>query len=613
MLYLHMSIPSVRMMDTYTRMIRRNFPLDEHRFVYMDQLAEGDRKLLEYGNSVEITRDPKARLKQIREEMDKADIIIWHGIMFGAKRALIPLLFKKYMRKSVWVMRGIDLYNWRKSGKGIKTQLINRINYLCRKGMPNVVAIFPTDIEVYRKQFGKRAKVFSLPYPMSESAFETMEEYRGTGPRANGKLYVQVAHNAYAFNNHLEILEQIKGFKDEDIRVIIPLSYGNDWYNKVNGYVESVRSRSVGYFGSKAVILKHLMPPDEYSDLLCNVDVSIYNSARQNGLGNILRSLYIGNKVYLSRQNPLYHFFREQGIDVYETERISEQSYEEFSHPSDSAGAVDWIRRTYYPDASAVYWRSMFEYFRDGRKQETPAEEIDKQLTAVLERDFSGEVAQRRTKLNYFNLSHYAEQPKGTKLAAIRRVLILGADSIGTHIYHAMRAENKSGTKWSIDGFADYHLKMLEDPSIVCDIIGTPETAAIRPEACCFNTFPDAADRRRAAATIQERGGMLSTYLDKTSYISPSAAAESGCILLDNSTVMDKASIGCCSILKSAFVDFGAQIGAYCTLERNCWIGEGAMIGDEVMIGSHAKIAPGVRIADGTVIPAFSTVTEDIL
>ncbi len=613
MLYLHMSIPSVRMMDTYTRMIRRNFPLDEHRFVYMDQLSKGDRKLLDYGNSVAITGGTKERLKQIRAEMDKADVIIWHGIMFGAKRALIPLVFKQYMRKSVWVMRGIDLYNWRKEGKGLKTWLTNKINYLCRKGMPNVVTIFPTDREVYVNQFGDKAKIFSLPYPFAESAFEMMEEYRGTGPRPNGKMYVQVAHNAYAFNKHLDILDRIKKFKDENLRVIIPLSYGNDWYNQVGNYVKDVTSRAISYFGTKATILKRLMPPDEYSDLLCNVDISIYGSARQNGLGNILRSLYIGNKVYLSNENPLYQFFMEQGIDVCETESIPDQSYQQFCAPANPEKAIDWIRRTYYPDASAVYWKSMFEYFRDGKMEETSAEEIDSEINAILERDFSQEPIQHRVKSNYFNLTRYVEHPKGTNLKEMKNAVILGVDVMGMRLFSTLTQSNKSGTKWSIDGFADYRVKTLGNYALACDILGTPDKIEIKPGTLYFNTLYNSKLRRRAAERVISGGGTLQGYFDKNSTISANVAFGKGCMVLDECTVLERATVGRCSFLKSCFIDYGAQIGDYCTLERGCWIGEGALIEDDVIIGPQTKIAPGVRIAKGKQIPAFSVINEDVL
>ena len=192
MRFLHVSLSSVRMMDTYTRMIRSNFPEEEHRFLYCDEVGGEDRRLLEYGNSKEVMGSLRQRFRTICEEFDAADYIIWHGLMSGAKRVLIPLLFRKYMRKSVWVIRGIDLYNWRKQERGPKSWAINFVNYHGRKNMPYVCVIFEPDEEVYHQQFGQRAKVFYTPYPLSENAFASMESLRGRAPRANGKVYIQV-------------------------------------------------------------------------------------------------------------------------------------------------------------------------------------------------------------------------------------------------------------------------------------------------------------------------------------------------------------------------------------------------------------------------------------
>lgn len=405
-----MSLSSVRMMDTYTRMIRKNFPMEEHRFLYWDPMNDSDRGLLEYGNSAEITGKGFARVKQLCEEMDRADVIIWHGLMFGAKRAFLLLLLNRYFAKSVWIMRGIDLYNWKILDKGFKSWFVNQINYQLRKRMPYVASIFPTDEPVYVEQFGTKSKLFSLTYPMSESAFDFMEKYWGCKPRPNGKVYIQVAHNAYAFNNHMEILEGIKQFKDEDIRVIIPLSYGNNWYNQKNNYGKQVADQAEEYFGSKAVSLTQFMPADKYTELLCNIDISIYGAARQNGLGNILRSLYIGNKVYLSNKNPLYHYFKEQNIDIYEMESIPKQSFEEFCKPSDASNAVAWIRKMHYPDAVMYRWKALFDYFKNGESGAGYEKEMEKQIDAILERDFSVTASERMTKSDYVDLTEYCAE-----------------------------------------------------------------------------------------------------------------------------------------------------------------------------------------------------------
>jgi len=606
------------MMDTFTRMIRKNFPEEEHRFLYFGPMEQNDRPLLDYGNSIEVTGTSFERFQMMRKEMDAADVIIWHGLIFGAKRSLALCLMPQALKKSLWVMRGIDLFNWEKEGHGLKTWLTNQINYTVRKKIPYAATVSLADTEVYRKVFPGNKEPFYMPYPIAESAFELMEQYRGVCPRPNGKVYIQVAHNAYTFNRHLEILDSIKHFQDENVRVIIPLSYGNDWYNQEEGYARTVANCAVNYFGEKAAWLKRLMPPSDYSKLLCNVDISIYGASRQNGLGNILRSLYIGNKVYLSNQNPLFQYFKNCGIDVYETESISDLTFEEFCAPSDPSNAVEWIRRNHYPDACAVYWGAIFESFKNGYSQqegvhlELDNDDVQKRITAVLAETFSDKSDKRTEKLNYINLWRYIELPKRTRYDEIKDTMILGAGAVGIHICHTLIQRNKEKVLYAIEGLADYHTVFIEDPSLECDVVGTPDNIELSDEVFYINALEPVHERKKAAERLFAANAQMLLYEDAECSLSPGAKIEDGCVFLGRCEIQSNVLIGKCCMMKSAFVDHGSHIGAYCTLERGCWIGENVKVGDFAVIGAGTKIAPGITIKEGTTIPPFSTVTESI-
>ena len=612
MRFLHVSLSSVRMMDTYTRMIRSNFPEEEHRFLYCDEVGGEDRRLLEYGNSKEVMGSLRQRFRTICEEFDAADYIIWHGLMSGAKRVLIPLLFRKYMRKSVWVIRGIDLYNWRKQERGPKSWAINFVNYHGRKNMPYVCVIFEPDEEVYHQQFGQRAKVFYTPYPLSENAFASMESLRGRAPRANGKVYIQVAHNAYAFNHHLELLDALAQYRDENIRVVLPLSYGNDWYNQKNGYVAEVQKRADGYFGDKAVCLKRLMPAEKYTDALCDIDVSVYGAHRQNALGNIFRSLYVGNKVFLPRDNPVYTCFTASGIELGCTDDIEKMSFEEFVRPLPSDRAVAWIREHHHPEASVVYWRDMFEALRcrkEGKtyvpSDEQRQQEIRRRLEKVFPKTEQGGAARR--KLNYIDFSRYVALPKNTVLADVRSVVIAGAGRLGQSVCCQMLRSNESGMKWDVRGFADEEMACLPEDIDGCDVIGRMEDIRL------VNALETAAQRGRFLERLpEEKRAALYTYCADTAVIERGAAVEAGCTVMGHSYIHAGSTVGRCCLLHSATVEYGAVLGECCVLLHDSWVGEGAVLGRGVTVGAFARIAPGVTVGDGCTVEPFAVVKEDI-
>lgn len=618
MRFLHVSLSSVRMMDTYTRMIRSNFPEEEHRFLYCDEVGGEDRRLLEYGNSKEVMGSLRQRFRTICKEFDAADYIIWHGLMSGAKRVLIPLLFRKYMRKSVWVIRGIDLYNWRKQERGPKSWAINFVNYHGRKNMPYVCVIFEPDEEVYHQQFGQRAKVFYTPYPLSENAFASMESLRGRAPRANGKVYIQVAHNAYAFNHHLELLDALAQYRDENIRVVLPLSYGNDWYNQKNGYVAEVQKRADGYFGDKAVCLKRLMPAEKYTDALCDIDVSVYGAHRQNALGNIFRSLYVGNKVFLPRDNPVYTCFTASGIELGCTDDIEKMSFEEFVRPLPSDRAVAWIREHHHPEASVVYWRDMFEALRCRKEGKTYApsdeqrpQEIRRRLEKVFPKTEQGGAACR--KLNYIDFSRYVALPKNTVLADVRSVVIAGAGRLGQSVCCQMLRSNESGMKWDVRGFADEELACLPEDIDGCDVIGRMEDIRLEEGDGLVNALETAAQRGRFLERLpEEKRAALYTYCADTAVIERGAAVEAGCTVMGHSYIHAGSTVGRCCLLHSATVEYGAVLGECCVLLHDSWVGEGAVLGRGVTVGAFARIAPGVTVGDGCTVEPFAVVKEDI-
>ena len=620
MRFLHVSISSVRMMDTYTRMIRTNFPEEEHRFLYCDKIAGDDRQLLDYGNSVETEGSLHQRLKTIRKEMDEADYIIWHGLMAGAKRMMLPLLFRQYMRKSVWIIRGIDLYNWKKQGRGLKTWLTNRVNYRGRKSMPYVCVIFEPDEAVYHQQFGDSARIFYTPYPISEMAFDSMESYRGRKPRANGKTYIQVAHNAYTFNRHLELLDAIRQYQDENVRVVVPLSYGNDWYNQQGGYITTVQKKAQDYFGDKAVVLHRLMPAEEYSEALCNIDVSVYGARRQNALGNIFRSLYVGNKVFLPKDNPVYSYFTDNGIALGCTDDIEKMSFEEFIRPLSSDRAVAWIREQHHPAAAAVYWRELFEALRRKKTGETYApltrEAREQQIKEALARVFPETETlpgAARRKQNYIDFSRYVGLPKGTVLSAVKSVLIVGAGNLGQSICHQMFRSNAAGMKWDVTGFADYEKECLPADIDGCDIISRPEDICVSGDVGIVNALETIEERRRFLAELSpEQEAALYTFCAETSYIDGAAAVGGGCTATGHSYIHAGSTVGRGCLLKSATVESDAVVGECCTLLRNSWIGDGAVLGSGVTVGAFARIAPGVVVGDNCTIEPFSVITENM-
>ena len=400
--------------------------------------------------------------------------------------------------------------------------------------------------------------------------------------------------------------------------MVLPLSYGNDWYNQKNGYVAEVQKRADDYFGDKAVCLKRLMPAEKYTDALCDIDVSVYGAHRQNALGNIFRSLYVGNKVFLPRDNPVYTCFTANGIELGCTDDIEKMSFEEFVKPLPSDKVVAWIREHHHPEASVVYWKDMFETLRcrkEGKtyvpSDEQRQQEIRRRLAKVFPETEQGGAVRR--KLNYIDFSRYVALPRNTVLADVQSVVIAGAGRLGQSVCCQMFRSNENGMKWDVRGFADEELACLPEDIDGCDVIGRIEDIRLEEGDGLVNALETAAQRGRFLERLPaEKQAALYTYCADTAVIERGAAVAAGCTVIGHSYIHAGSTVGRCCLLRSAAVECGAVLGECCVLLHDSWVGEGAVLGRGVTVGAFARIAPGVTVGDGCTVEPFTVVKEDI-
>lgn len=150
-------------------------------------------------------------------------------------------------------------------------------------------------------------------------------------------------------NNHMDIFQKLSSCEINDLDIICPFNYGTD--------IED--STSVLDFGSK--LFKERFKPmleylnfDEYRRKLQDCSVAVFNSNRQQALGNIILMLWQGASVYLSQVNPIYDYLKKLGICVFSIEndlnskhireRLSKSAAEENRRIIDSHYSEDVLK-----------------------------------------------------------------------------------------------------------------------------------------------------------------------------------------------------------------------------------------------------------------------------
>ena len=414
--FLHIMPPSKRMMFGYIYMLRENFNAGEHRILYRGVIPKSESVLLRFDNTIDygaFGKGKRRKYKAINKEMKKADHIILHGMNIDWKLLLLLFMHPKYLDKCSWVIWGIDLYNYIRPGKGLKTRLMNYIDTYCRKRIGTPIAVLEPDIDVYHKLIDNR-EVKCAAYPISDSNWELMDEYiaRVKGdttdeaePSADDNaadsnrefkidmhfiknhngvdfsykktytdelnsdqesekpLSIIVGNNAHSFNKHIKTFNQLKHLRHKNIMMYIPISYGNDYHSAVQGYTDGIVSyASELYPKEKYEFMTKLIPQREYTQHLMKMDIGIYNAERQNALGNINKMLYMGKKVYLSDKSPLYKFYISKGFEIHNITELDNITFEELKKPIEVDFPNPWIKNTYSREGCAHSWKEVFDW-----------------------------------------------------------------------------------------------------------------------------------------------------------------------------------------------------------------------------------------------------------
>jgi dTDP-N-acetylfucosamine:lipid II N-acetylfucosaminyltransferase len=327
----------------YIRFIQENFGSDNHSIAVIGKP--------EVNTNISFPRNLAAikyfdsyskKLIEIHRYFSKFDKLIFHSLFIGPGIMAVFLVTPSLLKKIVWVEWGYDLYNWRVKGSNIKSGLVNTIHYSFRMRIKHFVAIFPPDMELYKREFKSNAQIFYASYvnglydqiyirdlnsiPLSEKV------------RTGDCINILIGHSCDPNLNHIKVLEDLLQFKNENIKIYIPLSYGN----MENG--DQVEAKAKYLFGDKVTCLRDMMDRDRYMEFLSTIDIAIFNTQRQLGLGNLAPLRYMEKKIFMPEGSAMYHHFRSEGADICDYNAIKTMDFKSFTQPVDMKKAKEFVK-----------------------------------------------------------------------------------------------------------------------------------------------------------------------------------------------------------------------------------------------------------------------------
>jgi sugar O-acyltransferase (sialic acid O-acetyltransferase NeuD family) len=195
----------------------------------------------------------------------------------------------------------------------------------------------------------------------------------------------------------------------------------------------------------------------------------------------------------------------------------------------------------------------------------------------------------------------------------MKSVLIVGAGGFGRELLAWCGQDPACGREWTVRGFLDDNLKVLEGRDMPVGVVGT--VADYQPQAgeelLCAIGLPVV--KRRVVETLKSRGAAFrrfvhpSVVMGRNVRLGEGAVLCPGVILTSDITVGDFVMFNC-----GASAGHDVKVGRYTTVSGHCDLTGFVQVGEEVFFGSGARVIPGKRVGDKAVVGAGSVVIMNV-
>lgn len=304
--------------DIY-EMISNNFKEDEHIFV---------SKFVNHYNYTQIDGCKRIKSKSFKMLINlyKADFIIVHGLI--NKLVVILLFFQPWLLGKVnWIVWGGDIYfngnneinNRDKIIMFMRKKIIEKVKYLS--------TVTEGDYDFLEKHYRLNCKHFNISYPVIASNVDLYKSIQKSVDKRE-TVNILVGNSATKTNQHMEALDLISKYKNENIRIYLPLNYGPKDFEQ---YAHEVINYSKSIFGTKVIPITEIMLGDDYLKFLNTIDIGVFNNNRQQAMGNISQLLMLGKKVFIREDTNMWKHFHDLDCRVYNIKDINYfQSFNDF-------------------------------------------------------------------------------------------------------------------------------------------------------------------------------------------------------------------------------------------------------------------------------------------
>lgn len=306
----------------YINFMKTHMARYQHYFIVQ---AEQEIDLIDQNNVFYVKGFENPISRELLTLMGQSDAVIFSGIFNSIY--LLKQLPRKILKKTYLQFWGADFYSYSeiRSPLHIRYHLHKFMRKRLYSRCAGHIFLIQGEDKKYEKIFGKFSKNFVVPMPVDdlEERLHEICELRQK-KRKKTKINIMIGNSATESNRHIEVLNWLTKFSDNEIMIYMPLSYGDPAYRD-----SLIRFSKEKYKAAAIPIVRYLNTSD-YIKFLAGMDIGIFNCNRQQGMGNIELLLALGKKVYLRRETTMWQSYCSKGYTIFDAAEISKLSYEQF-------------------------------------------------------------------------------------------------------------------------------------------------------------------------------------------------------------------------------------------------------------------------------------------
>lgn len=282
-----------KFIPNFIEFVDKHFEQKDHKYLLIT--SEKYNYGLKKEHNIEFLHTDDDIFTTLVQYMNEAKKIVLHGLW----REKVNLILKEnplLLKKCFWIMWGGDFYFPQKQSE-LQKYVIENVPYL--------VTGTKGEVDYVRNNYNAKGEHIEA-FVYTSNLFKEIK----SSPKIDDKIRILVGNSSTETNQHFEVFNKLEIYKNENIEIFVPLSYGDFKYG--------MQVMKVGYeiFGDKFKPIIDFMNEQDYYKFLSTIDIGIFNHNRQQGMGNIITLLGMGKKVYMNPEVTTYEMFIDKNIKV---------------------------------------------------------------------------------------------------------------------------------------------------------------------------------------------------------------------------------------------------------------------------------------------------------